>query len=166
MKRLLFIISALILIFSLVTCGSQNPQKTISRELGIDVSGGKITAHSDTHGGFQGDGTTFIALEFTGDEVLEQISENGQWKPFPLDDTANALLYGTFHDIARSGPYVVDGEGNPLVPDIQDGYYRLIDRHTDAGKGEEDILHRFSFNFTLAIFDTGTNTLYFCKLDT
>lgn len=166
MKRSFFIIGALLVMFALFTCGSPDPKKAISKELGVDVSGGNIALHSDTHGGFHGDGTTFITMEFSDGSVWEQIQENGQWKPFPLDDTVNALLYGVFHDIARSGPYVVDGEGNALVPDIQDGYYILIDRHTDAGKGEEDILHRFSFNFTLAVFDTDTNTLYFCKLDT
>lgn len=166
MKRILFIIGAFLMIFSLVTCGSQDPKKAISKELGVDVSGGKITLHSDTHGGFHGDGTTFIALEFVGGNVLEQIQENKQWKPLPLDDTVKALIYGISNDTSRIGPRVCDSEGKPLFPDIRDGYYLLKDRHPEAGKDGEGILDRFSFNFTLAILDAGTNTLYFCKYDT
>ena len=56
-----------------------------------------------------------------------------------------------------------DWDWNPLVPDIQNGYYRLIDRHSDR---ETDILDRYSFNFTVGLYDTDNNTLYFCELDT
>ena len=50
------------------------------------------------------------------------------------------------------------------MPEIREGYYRLIDRHAEAG--ESDILERSSFNFTLALYDTGADTLYFFELDT
>ncbi len=166
MKRILLIIGTLLVIFALVTCGSQDPKKGISRELSVDVSHGKIAAYLDTHGGFHGDGTTFIALEFSGDKILEQVQGNGQWKPFPLDDTVKALIYGLSDESGRIGPYICDEERNPLFPDIQDGYYLLIDHHPEAGKDGKGILDRFSFNFTLAILDTDANTLYFYKFDT
>ena len=53
--------------------------------------------------------------------------------------------------------------GNPLVREIQNGYYILIDRQEDQ---ETDILDRPSFNVTVGLYDTDTNTLYCCTLDT
>ena len=49
------------------------------------------------------------------------------------------------------------------LPEIQNGYYRLIDRHSDTDTG---ILDRYSFNFTLGVYDSDTNTLYCCEVDT
>lgn len=40
---------------------------------------------------------------------------------------------------------------------------KIIEKDRAAGA---DILHRSSFNFDLGLYDTDTNTLYFCKLDT
>lgn len=167
MKRIILLLGLLGITFSLAACGSQEPQKIISSELGLDVSGGEEISNSDTHGGFHGDGTTYIAFEFSDDKVLEQIRESAQWKAFPLDNTVRTLIYGTTDEANSIGPYVSDGEGNALIPDIQDGYYLLIDRHGESDKAsEEDILHRASFNFTLGIYDSNTKILYFCKLDT
>ena len=61
------------------------------------------------------------------------------------------------------GPFINDGNGNPLVREIQNGYYILIDRQEDQ---ETDILDRPSFNVTVGLYDTDTNTLYCCTLDT
>ncbi len=168
MKRIILMLgTVLVITFSLAACGSQEPQKVVSNELGIDVSGGDEISNSDTHGGFHGDGTTCIAFEFSDDKVLEQIRESAQWKSFPLDNTVKTLIYGTTDETGCIGPYVSDGEGNALIPDIQDGYYLLIDRHDESDKAPEgEILHRASFNFTLGIYDSNANVLYFCKFDT
>ncbi len=165
-KRTVLMMSALLVMaVFLAACGPRDPKAIVSKELGLDVSGAAELSHFDTHGGFHGDGTAFIVLEFSDDTVLKQIQDSTQWKPFPLDDTVKTLIYGTQDTAGGVGPYVCDGEGNALVPEIQDGYYRLIDRHAEAG-GEDDILHRGSFNFTLGAYDAVTNTLYFCELDT
>lgn len=89
------------------------------------------------------------------------------WSEFPLDDTVQTLVYGVSDETSRTGPFLSDQEGNPLVPDIQNGYYLLMDRQgqKELAAGA-DILHRSSFNFTLGLYDTDTNTLYFCQLDT
>ena len=58
-------------------------------------------------------------------------------------------------------------DGNPLIPEIRNGYYRLIDRQIKMGEASgADILHRNSFNFDLGLYDADTNTLYFCWMDT
>lgn len=166
-KKYIIVTVMVILTFVLTSCDSTGYQKTISKELGIDVSSGNELSYSDDHGGFHGDGTTFVSLSFSDEKVLEQIKENTNWKAFPLDDTVRTLVYGVSDETRSIGPFLTDNEGDPLVPDIQNGYYILIDRQV---KGEQatgaDILHRNSFKFTLGIYDVDTNILYFCELDT
>ena len=164
MKRAILSISTLLVFaFLLTACGSQKPQDIISNGLGIDASSGSEVSSSDNHGGFHGDGTIYIALYFPDNTVLEQIEESTQWKAFPLDRTVCTLVYGVSDSTSSVGPFLNDGQGNSLVPVIRNGYYLLIDQHSDKGT---DILHRGSFNFTLGLYDTDTNTLYYCKLDT
>ena len=165
MKRVVLIVGPLlVLLLALVVFrGSPDPQKVVAKELDLDVSGGRVISSSDTHGGFHGDGMTFIVLEFSGDEVLAQIKENPQWSPLPLDDTVSTVLYGKLNGAKSVAPLVSDGQGKALVPQIQEGYYLLLDRHTGAGG---DILSRASFNFTVAVYDSDTGKLYLCKLNT
>ena len=51
---------------------------------------------------------------------------------------------------------------------MKEGYSLLLDRHQEAEEGEDraQILKRYSLNLTLALYDSGANTLYFCELDT
>ena len=114
-----------------------------------------------------------MQLQFSDGEALKQIEESGDWEAFPLDRTAQVLVYGVTEEfgteetgitVFQDGPYLVDSDGDPLVSEIREGYYQLIDRHAEAG--QSDILDRHSFNFTLALYDTETDTLYFCELDT
>lgn len=167
----------LVIAISIAACTSQEPEKNISKkpekfiskELEIDVSGGKVLTYTDSHGGCLGDGQTFVALEYSDDKILNQIKEKSEWKAFPLDYTVKALVYGISDGKSCIGPYIYvekgEEKGKALVPDIQNGYYLLIDRQEEAYK-EKDILHRYSFNFSLGIFDSDSNTLYFCALDT
>ena len=173
MKKQTAFCAAAALSLLLAACGSQTPQEEVSQTLGIDVSGGRVASASDDHRGFHGDGTTFVELQFSDDAVLEQIEESGDWKAFPLDRTARALVYGVREEVGteetgitvyQTGPYVTDDDNDPLIPEIRAGFYRLIDRHAQAG--ETDLLSRASLNFTLALYDTDTDTLYFCEMDT
>lgn len=82
-------------------------------------------------------------------------------------DVHSGTDIGVSDETSNTGPFLTDSQGNPLVPDILNGYYILIDKYEVKDKAMEgDILHRGSFNFTLGHYDTDTNTLYFCKLDT
>ena len=152
----------MILLIALTACGSKSTQNTVSEAFDIDVSSGSEVSHYDTHSG-NGDGTSCIVLSFSDDSVLEEIESNTEWNAFPLDNATQTLVYGIEDETSKVGPYLSDGDRNPLVPEIQNGYYRLIDRHSAE---ETDILERYSFNFTLELYDTNTNTLYFCELDT
>lgn len=163
MRRVVtMVLAALILLGALSACSSKSSKDTVSKELGLDVSAGKEVSNYDTHSG-NGDGTSCIVLSFEDDAVLKEIQANQDWKPFPLDETVQTLVYGVSDETGSTGPFLEDEDGNDLVPGIRNGYYLLIDRHTDK---TTDILHRHSFNFTVGLYDTDSNTLYCCDLDT
>ena len=149
-------------LFSFALTACEGKRDEAARVLGLDLSAGTEISNYDTHGG-NSDGTTCIAYRFEDNAVLEEIISSSAWSKFPLDDTVQALVYGLSEGTTHIGPMLNDNEGHPIVPEIQNGYYLLIDRQYDA---EADILHRYSFNFTLGLYDTDTNTLYFCTLDT
>lgn len=167
MKKHLFLTWILLTaVLSMTACGAKGTQEMVLDALSLDVSSGSEVSNVDTHSG-NGDGTSCLVIRFEDDTVLTEIQENEEWKPFPLDETVQALVYGVEDGTSKYGPYLTDDDGEPLVPEIQNGYYVLIDRQTENGKAPEaDILHRYSFNFDLGLYDTDTNTLYFCQLDT
>ncbi len=160
-KGVALLLLLLLLASGLTACCSVDDQ--VARALGVDVSNGEQLSYSDTHGGFHGDGTTCIVYHFDGDTALEEIKNSAAWQKFPLDETVRTLVYGSFGDDADIWPALSDDVGEPIVPEIQNGYYRLIDRQYDP---TTSILDRYSYNFTLGLYDTDTNTLYFCMLDT
>lgn len=164
MKKAVLIVLSMI---ALTACRTRTDQDIISEDLGVDVSSAEVISDMDTHGGFHGDGTAVIILDCADTGIPEQISTAGNWKPFPLDDTVRTLVYGTGDKNVKIGPYLIDEDGEPLLPEIKDGYYLLIDRQTEDGKATgPDILHRASFNFTLGLYDAAAEKLYLCKMDT
>lgn len=166
MKKLGWIGIVLVFVLSLTACGSQEPQEMVSEALGVDASTGSTMSSMDTHSG-NGDGTSCVVLHFDGNEMIKQIEAYAAWQPFPLDETVQTLVYGVSDAESSIGPFLTDEDGKALVPEIENGYYRLIDRQAeqDTATGA-DILNRASFNFTMGLYDTDTNTLYCCELDT
>ena len=139
------------------------PQRTV---LGINISSGSIITDTDSHGGFHGDGITFLEVAFEDDSCLNQIKGNSSWKQLPVSYPVDALLYGTQNGSSSIGPYVTEG-GKKLFPKAETGYYYFKDRHTGAGgQGSKDVVNRHSFNFTVALYDEDTRTLYYCEFDT
>ena len=163
MKKTVFSFVILFVLFAFTACGCKSAQDTVSAELGIDVSSGKEVSEIDTHGGFHGDGVSCIALRFRDCKVLGEIKGNSKWRPFPLDKTVQTLVYGVEDEARSIGPFFSNRNGNPLVREIRNGYYILIDRQEEQ---TADILDRLSCNITVGLYDVDTNTLYCCMLDT
>ncbi|MBQ3404458.1 MAG: hypothetical protein IJG63_03450 [Oscillospiraceae bacterium] len=46
------IILAALLVLLLAACGDGGPEKDISKELGLDISGGELISYTDDRGGF------------------------------------------------------------------------------------------------------------------
>ena len=164
------ITAAALLLAGLTACKGKTPQNLASEALNLDLSAGSEVSSYDTHSG-NGDGTSCIVLPFQDDAVLEQIQASDAWHPLPIDQTTQVLVYGLSGETGENswqiGPYLTDDSGNSLVPEVQNGYYFLLDRQAEDGKTPgSDILDRGSFNFTFGLYDTDTDTLYCCELDT
>jgi len=132
----------------------------ISDTLGIDVSDAAIVQSFDDHSGFQGDGTMFAAFSFEDDELEKRISAPGGWKVLPLTDELTTLVYGTRTETAATGPFI-----GITMPKVEEGYYFFYDRLNESDT-EDLVLTRGSYNYTIAIYDSATDTLYYCEYDT
>lgn len=151
---------ACLLLCCLAGCSQETMADRISRVTGLAPSAGVVRDSFDNHGGFHGDGIAYAVVTFPDLEAERAIAQNPAWKPYPLDGTVQALLYGVTTALESRGPYVTDDDGEPLFPEIHDGYYVLLDRYRESTPGhEEDILDRASFNFTVAVYDKETRTL-------
>ncbi|MDU2546350.1 MAG: hypothetical protein E7D13_09515 [Finegoldia magna] len=157
MKKIGYFLFAIIISLLMVSC-AQSDKSRVSDELNLKlVKSNQIMEYED-HGAM-GDGTRFKTFEFDSNDTLNQIKSDSNWKKFPLDKTTKTLMYGD----EKTSSYVTDHNSRSLFPEISEGYYLLIDRQEDKS---QNILNRPSSNFTLAVYDTKTNTLYFAEIDT
>ena len=173
MKHYRWLLIVLCLLLALTGCGARSLQEKASLALELDLSTGTPVAERDTHGGFHGDGMSFLKLSFPDSTLADAIAADPNWNPLPLSDLTTALVYGiTTEQDGTSmgwGPYLTDDPGEPLVsPAVENGWYRFIDRHAQSydSADESEVLERGSFNFTLALYDADRNELYYLTLDT
>ena len=71
--------------------------------------------------------------------------------------------------VESRGPYISDADGNPLAPEIENGYYFFMDRQAEENEDKYDdskVLDRGSYNFTVAVYDTDTDVMHYFKMDT
>lgn len=170
-KRWNIIVLALILLFSMTGCNAEKTSsvlREISKTLGVDVSTGELISESDSHGGFHGDGSTVVEIQFAGTSFSDQIEDNEEWNQMPLTDNLTALVYGIHTENSSIGPMIHSDDNMPVIPEIENGYYFFRDRHSQSTDPKDDtnILSRASYNFTIAIFDANANILYYLELDT
>lgn len=171
MKKLHCILYIVLFVCCLTACSSNSEGNDISNILGINISNGTIITDSDTHGGFHGDGYTFVAVSFddtAGAAVADDISGNSGWSMLPLTDNLQTAVYGKQDGDASYGPYIITDDSDTVIPAIEHGYYYFYDRHSESKnpKDDTDLLSRHSFNFTIALYDMDNNNLYYYEMDT
>lgn len=125
---------------------------------GIDFSGGYVINATDNHGGFLGDGTTYVEIAYYDEAVAENIAKNGRWNPLPVSDDIYKVIYTDHFEAIR----------NYGIPKIKNGYYFFYDRSDEATDpyDETKFYDRYSYNFTVALYDNDTNRLYYIEADT
>lgn len=130
-------------------------KRQVSQELSLELPPSDVEFYEDTHGGFHGDGTTYIRLKFYDGALPENFWYDVHWHPLPLTE-----------NLAWQAPQI-NGEAACAL-EVQTGWYYFRDRHSEAEHdwGDAPIMDRFSQNFTLAVYDTDTQTLHFLKMDT
>ena len=143
------------------------PLSAVGDALNLDISSGTIVHNRDSHGGWLGDGEVIVVVSFSPENApLTQIETT--WTPLPLTENLNTAVYGNYKDNYRRNPFFTDEKGNPFLPEIENGYYFFRDRSSESTDHFDDseLFNRASYNFTLAIYDTDTQTLYYFELDT
>lgn len=161
MKIKLIIVIPLLLFLG--GCNKETTESYVEKEIGINLSTCKIESKKDTHSGFHGDGDLIIAFDCTNNEegILEQIKD---WNPLPLSKNLDLIMYGGKKDGIT---YLYELATNNGIPKIKNGYYYFINRHSKAKtKTDDDIFNKYAFNFTLVLFDSDNNKMYFYECDT
>lgn len=123
-----------------------------------------IVEELDTHGGFHGDGSYYLILDCSGnkEEALEIVQD---WKKLPLSENLNLLMYGG----EKYGiNYVYELAEEAHMPKIENGYYIFEDRHSESKDSADDsgIFGRYSYNFSIAVYDSDIDKLHYFEFDT
>jgi hypothetical protein len=157
---------ALALLIALSSCQSYGLQQILDAYagmdcLGLDLSRGTVTRQEDSHGGFHGDGSAFTVLTFDAEarQTLEGEMGGDCWHPLPMTENAAKAVECL----------ALDKNDTRLIPEVEQGYYYFRDRNRESQDPADDsALFDFdrSYNFTLAVYDSETGTLYYFELDT
>jgi hypothetical protein len=148
-------LSAVLVSLCLASCPS--PQKAALRSL-VPFDLGKhaeILKYSDDHGGFHGDGSTYLEVSIDAEAALGLGRETDHWKPLPLSADIAALENFLPKDF-------------PLR--TAEGLYYFCDLQPDMYPGRDEyarpVGQRSSYNFVVAILDAGLSRLFIFRLDT
>ena len=169
MKKILSLILLISLVVFTTSCSLFTEQTDLdflsSKLNNLDITNGEILCFKDTHGGFLGDGECYAEVKFSDNSVSDKIKN--EWQKLPLTNNLNTVIYGGEVE-TEFGPGTVLSFADDKIPTIKNGYYYFEDRHSDSKnkKDDTDIFIRYSYNFTVAIYDLDTHTLYFYALDT
>lgn len=141
-----------------------DPIDYVSDVLEVKLPRGEVLETVETHGGFHGDGATYIVIQFQ-----EDISDRlvGQyWHDLPMSENVSTCFYGRETETMTYGAHVNNGAG--LADLITNGRYYFCDRNSKATDPADDsqLLGRSSFNYTAAVYDADSCTLYYFKFDT
>ena len=161
MKRGLVILG-LLCTLTLSACAG-DPQGTLgelSTTLGIDLAQGTVQEAWDDHGGFHGDGARWVVISLAGTDQAPAFSQEAGWYATPLPEELEAD-----QGEESVGPYLPEGVS---VPQVESGYYFFQDRHREAEDPGDpsNLFSRNAYNFTAALYDAGSETLYYYELDT
>ena len=145
----------------LTGCGKDSRASgEIADSLGIRES--TLLTQEDSHGGFHGDGDTVMVFQ------TPDFQPGEGWKAFPLPEPLSIALWGGRAGQVHWGSLMTGETGEPLMPELEDGYYYFRDRHHESTDPEDPsrLLDRSSFNFTLAVYDPASEKVYYFEKDT
>lgn len=158
MKKKILLMFLLCLMLLLTACYSEETY------MGFSKDDFKVVDEKDTHGGFLGDGDYYLILDCSEnkEKALENISD---WNELPLSENLQLIMYGGEKDGVAYG-YELAKDAN--MPEIKNGYYCFYDRHSESTEHDDDseLFSRHSYNFSIAIYDSDTDIMYYYEYDT
>ena len=162
MKRISVIAAIMMLCLLLTACAQSGTPKT--EYFGFVITDYTVVEQVDTHGGFHGDGAYRLILDCSANasQAREIVKD---WTPLPLSENLELIMYGGSRDGIWYG-YELAEEAH--WPKVTNGVYRFVNRHHNAVNEADDtnLLAEYSFNFSIAVYDFDTETLYYFEFDT
>lgn len=162
MKRI-GILCILLLCITLSAC--EFPEDKLSKYFEFDSSDYIILEENDTHGGFHGDGSYYLILDCSQNvDEARSIVEN--WADLPFSENLHLVMFGGEKDGINYG-YNFAEEAH--LPAIENGVYKFVDRYHGYLKNRNDdseLPNRYSFNFSVAVYDLDSDILYYFEVDT
>ena len=138
-------------------------KEIVSEELSIDVSDGTVEEFWDTRGWF-GDGEVYAEITFEDDSFGEWLEESEEWHELPLRGNVGIIAYGGEDDWGDYwSPFITDEYGHRLIPRTENGAYYFAERFGNSWYPQDgsEFSAVYSMNFTFALYDANTRTLYF-----
>lgn len=132
----------------------------------IDFRSCELISEKDTHGGFNGDGTTQKIYNCYHNEISTKKLKNNL-KSLPLSKNIQTELSSIRMD--KNGETY---SYKTLIEEITNGYYFFIDNYSEYYKdveniySDEKLLDRYATNYTVGIYDADTKYFYYFEIDT
>lgn len=156
-KYILCAVAVVTLLCSLLSCASERDC------FGFFKKDFAVLEENDTHGAF-GDGAYYLILDCSENrqQAMELVSG---WKELAMSEDLELIMYGGERDGTVYGYNLAE---QAKMPKVENGYYRFYDRHPNAKYPYDtsDLLKRVSFNFSLAVYDTDSDIMYYFEYDT
>lgn len=157
-KKILILCLLLITVLAIVGCSG------VDTCFGFRETDFTVFQAEDSHGGFQGEGTTAVILDCSEnrEKALELVAG---WKELPLSENLSLMFYGGERDGVH---YAYNFADQANMPKVEHGFYCFQDRHSKSTDSSSDaeIFDRGSYNFSLAVYDSDTDRFYYFELDT
>ena len=147
MKKFIGLILFVVCISSLLcSCklfaNEKSLKDTAAEHLNLALDNATVLEEWDNHGGFHGDGETFVKLS-CADGFEETLGSD--WKSLPLEGDAYRYFY------EWGGVFEHPETGEKVIPEVENGYWYY--KSTGA------------MNWEFALFDCEKNILYFYVFD-
>lgn len=161
MKKYLKIITLIILllfIFYMIYDFTLKKYLFYSSHIEIQIPIFAKIEEKDTHGGFHGDGETFVKIYLSDKQTqkfISKINKNLHWQELPMPK----LLQNCASNSIDEGIE---------IPFVNNGYWFFLNRQSKVTDkyNYNEIVNIASSNYSIAIFDTASNVLYYYALDT
>ena len=126
MKKRLWHLAALAVPLLLFTACGKGPWEVVELEL----PAGETLAEAETHGGFHGDGESFLLLSFDPEgaaQLESQLDGAERWRPLPIPEDLTTLIWGG----GSRGPCYTEEDGIQ-IPEAREGWYFFCSRSDSA----------------------------------
>ena len=162
MKRIFILFFTAFICIGLLACGLT--ESGLKKYFDFEISDYTVMEENDSHGGFHGDGSYYLILDCSQNAEKARNTVDG-WEELPLSENLYIIMFGGEKDGINYGHHLAEEAHLPM---IENGVYKFVDRHSESTDESDDsqLLDRSSYNFSLAVYDLDTDTLYYFEYDT